>query len=106
MINNEIQKFNEGVEHGKAIVLNDMLEGSDKLEFFLCLYRKGCQETNKETEPIKKAMLEGYTEGIRHCLNVLENLGSSQGAYDNIIKPKLKLSWTKDELPELRYRGH
>ena len=96
MTNNEIQKFNEGVKHGKAIVLNDMLEESDKLHFFACLYRKGCQEINKEIEPIKKAMLEGYTEGIRHCLNVLETLGESQGAYDSIISPKLKLNLTKD----------
>jgi regulator of RNase E activity RraB len=98
MQSKEHKAFLDGCEHGKNTVLTDLLNESDKRTLILALFRKAHQLADNATDPLEKARLEAYSEGFRHSLNILDNLGSAKGAYDLIINPSIKVPITDDEI--------
>jgi hypothetical protein len=90
--------FNAGVEHGKNKILVELLEHSDKLSVIMALFRKTHILADQETDPIKKNNLEAYSEGFRHSLNILENLGDALEAYRNVINPSIKISISQEDI--------
>lgn len=98
-MNDKDQKmFLRGCEHGRNTILTDLLNASDKREIILALFRQASTLADAATDPVEKARLEGYSEGFRHSLNILDNLGSAKEAYDSIINPSIKVPMTEDDI--------
>ena len=90
--------FQDGVRHGKNSVLVDLLGDSDKYTLIKALFRKAHFLAETEIDPVKKAMLEGYSEGFRHSLNILDNLGEAMETYGRIMNPSITIPITKNEI--------
>ena len=90
--------FNRGVRHGENIVLTSLLQDSDKLSTIHALFGKSSIMAREETDPIKKAQLEAYSEGFRHSVNILQNLGSALEAYQNIINASISIPINEKEI--------
>jgi hypothetical protein len=105
-MNEEHKKFLDGVTHGRNQVITELLEKSDKLQLIHALFTKASQFEAQETDPVMKAKLDGYSEGFRHSLNILENLGDALEAYENIINPSIKVPLTRKEMSLLGENGH
>ena len=93
--------FCQGVTSGKNGVIVDLLDGSDKTDVITALFRKTATMADAETDPSRKAFLRAYSEGFRHSLNILENLGPALEAYENIINPSIKIPLTQKEVDML-----
>lgn len=100
---NEIETFQRGVTHGFNGVLRNLLDESDKLTVIKALFRKAYNLAEAETDPAKKAELEAYSEGFRHTLNILKNLGPALEAYHGIINPSIKIPLTPTEVKLLAW---
>lgn len=93
-----VQSFNQGVRHGKSIVLNEMLCASDKIEFIKALYGKSDSLAKMSAHPTTRAKLEGYNAGVRACLQIIRSLGPAAEAYKNIINPDIVIEITEEDL--------
>ena len=101
MKNKEQQAFYDGATHGRNQVLTNLLEQSDKLDVLMALFRKASNLAKAEKDPVKKSKLEAYSEGFRHSINVLNNLGDALEAYHNVVNADITVPLTPDDVKML-----
>jgi len=93
------ESFLNGQVHGRNQVLCGLLENSDKTSAILALFRIASIEAKKENPTsLMAARLQAYAEGLRHALNILENLGDALSTYDNIINASIKVPLTQKDI--------
>lgn len=103
----EREQYLKGLADGRSGFVQEIIEHSPKPEFFLVMFRKTKSLADKETDPVKKAMLTGYSEGWRHALQILKSYGDNRETYSHIINPSIKVEVPEDdEWLELSYTGH
>ena len=83
--------FEKGIVYGKNAVFTAIFNQSEKRFFLGQLFvRVNRKITSLEKNDPMRQRYNDYREGIRHCLNVLDNYGDSEEAYENIINPSIK----------------
>jgi hypothetical protein len=69
------------------------------LKVIKALFRKTSYLEEQITDPLEKAKMDAYSEGFRHCINILKtNGGDSLGAYNGIINPSIKIELTAEDV--------
>lgn len=97
----ERRAWSAGAQHGRISLAVEILrKETDKPAFLLAMFRRAKEEAEMlkgaNHDPATVALFEGYSEGFRHALNVLENHGTALEAYQNIINPGVRLLTFKD----------
>ena len=90
--------FRAGQDSGKNGVIIAILNDSDKPSTIRTLFVKASNLANKESDPLQKARLQAYAEGLRHSLHILVSYGNALEEYNDIPDPKIKIPITKDDV--------
>lgn len=102
----EYKVWQDGELHGRNSILCELYDNSDKPECLVALFRKAHTLSEKTADPVEKAKLQGYAEGIRHAINILDNRGTALEAYQNIMRPSPSIPLTQDDIDSLGSTGH
>ena len=97
-----VASFNQGVVHGKNIIFNELYHSTDKHQFLKALGARVRQELeNPNCSEQQKNQLIGMAHGLRVARLILDNLGDSVAAYNNIIKPDIQLTFTHEDMKKV-----
>lgn len=94
----EQKAWQDGEAHGRISILCELLDESDKPECLLALFRKAAKLAETETNPVKQAKLQGYSEGMRHACNILSYRGKALEAYSGIISKEPAIPLTQEDI--------
>jgi hypothetical protein len=97
----EWKAYQQGVVSGENGILVNLIQSSDKYNVIDALFSKANELYKAETDPVMKARLDGYSEGFRHALNILDNMGSALEAYQNVYNPSITVPLTQEDVDKL-----
>ena len=99
--------WKEALEWQKNKTFVDISDSTDKPDTLLALFRMAHERADRCESEREKEKWEAYSEGFRHALNIVENLGSAIETYNNIINPSIHLGIiTEEGVDDNSYRGH
>jgi len=93
--------FEAGKIRGKNFIFTQLFNDTGKRAVIMALFRKAHEDQRPENGTIKNDQLEAYSEGFRHCLNILDNLGDGVEAYNRVTNPSIKISLTHNDVRRL-----
>lgn len=93
--------FEAGQKHAENLLFVKLLDETGKGRIIKALFRKAHEDQRPQNGTIKNEQLEAYSEGFRHCLNILNNLGDGVDAYNRVINPSIKVTLTHDDVRRL-----
>lgn len=93
--------FEAGQKQAENRLCIKLLNDTGKRRVIMALFRKAHEEQNPENTKSKNSELEAYSEGFRHCLNILDNWGDGVEAYSRVVNPSIKISLTHDDVRRL-----
>jgi hypothetical protein len=106
-MNSKEQKiWKDGDRNGRNSILCELYDQSDKPECLMALFRKANMLSCESADPIEKAKLQGYSEGMRHAINILDSRGAALEAFQTIMRPDPSFPLTEEEIASLGSTGH
>ena len=96
-----IAGFEAGRRQAETLLFTKLFNATGKRSVIVALFRKAHEDQDPQNGTIKNEQLEAYSEGFRHCLNILDNLGDGVEAYNHVINPSIKVALTHNDVQRL-----
>ncbi len=97
----EIKAWHEGEGHAQRHMASEIYSKYqyDKIEYLKTLFRKAhALSQDPNVSILNSEKWKAYAEGLRHALNLIDNLGTAEEAYKGQIKNSMPMEITKEDL--------